>query len=247
MLTGEGRTEAEAIGRRHDVPADAVAVLLAAIRRGGGRQAQFSHPELGGMGQWSRGGGIMIGDMFNHSLKAKVEQLCNELAERIDEDGLFAAEPIGRGGDWWPRELGRPSSAGSQNDEAYACFPEVQRLAIRGADGIKLYDTGDHRISGVSQQQGGSHDLTFTSQHGTVRLSDLSRLEEHAVSASLPQEPVGEPDGSRRAEPAPADAPSTGGSHDALALLERLHELQRKGILTQEEFAAKKTELLARL
>ena len=250
VLTGEGRAEAEAIGRRHDVPADAVAVLLAAIRHGGGRQAQFSHPALGGMGQWSRGGGIMIGDMFNHSLKAKVEQLCNELAERVDENGLFASGSSGSGNDWWPRKLGRPSSTGSQNDEAYACFPDAQRLAIRGADGIKLYDTGDHRISGVSQQQGGSRDLTFTSQHGTVRLSDLSQLEEQAVSerhATLPQEHFGEPDGSRRAEPAPADAPSTGGSHDALALLERLHELQRKGILTQEEFAAKKTEVLARL
>ena len=250
-LTAEGRTEAEAIGRRHDLPVDAVAVLLAAIRRGGGRQAQFSHPALGGMGQWSRGGGIMIGDMFNHSLKAKVDRLCNELAERIDEDRLFAAAPTGDGGDWWPREFGRPSSAGSQNDEAYACFPDAHRLAIRDARGVTLYDTGDHRISGVSQQQGGSRDLSFTSQNGTVRLSDLRRLEEHGGAerrASSPrQRPVGEPDETRRTAHARADVPSSSGSHDPLALLERLYELQRKGILSAEEFAAKKTEVLARL
>ena len=100
-LTEAGRSEVEAIARRREVPTEAVATLLAALRRGGGRQAQFSHPALGGMGQWSRGGGTMIGDMFNHSLKAKVEQLCNELAKQIDDGRLFAAEgaaPDGIGG-----------------------------------------------------------------------------------------------------------------------------------------------------
>ena len=47
------------------------------------------------------------------------------------------------------------------------------------------------------------------------------------------------------AEPA-TKQPSTTTS-DVLGALERLGELQRKGILTEEEFAAKKADLLSRL
>lgn len=246
-LTEEGRAKADAVGRRHEVPADAVANLLAAMRRGGGRQAQFSHPALGGMGQWSRGGGIMIGDMFNHALKAKVERLCSELAQCADEDRLFA-EPGGSGQDWWPVDLGRPSAVGSQNDEGYACFPQTRRLAIRSVGSVQLYDTGDHRISGVAQQQGGSRDLSFTSQHGTVRLSDLRRVEDDRSQHRQPS-----PDATEHTPPAHRgtpdrhDVPVPHIDGDVIGLIERLHELQRNGVLTAEEFAAKKTELLARL
>ena len=245
-LTEAGRSEVEAIARRREVPTEAVATLLAALRRGGGRQAQFSHPALGGMGQWSRGGGTMIGDMFNHSLKAKVEQLCNELAKQIDDGRLFAAEASSSGRDWWPADLGRPSAVGSQNDEGYACFPQSRRLAIRDAGGIQLYDTGDHRISGVAQQQGGSHDLSFTSQHGTVRLSDLRRVEEERRSPSSDELTTHETS-PRSDSVASRDAPVQHAGGDVLGLIERLHNLQRDGVLTAEEFAAKKTELLARL
>jgi hypothetical protein len=44
--------------------------------------AQFSHPELGGMGQWS-GGMTMIGDLSNSELKGRVERVCLELAEGV--------------------------------------------------------------------------------------------------------------------------------------------------------------------
>ena len=198
------------------------------------------------MGQWSRGGGIMIGDMFNHSLKAKVEQLCNELAEHVDENGLSAAEIGGSEHDWWPGDLGRPSAVGSQNDEGYACFPQSRRLAIRSAGDVQLYDTGDHRISGVSQQQGGTRDLTFTSQHGSVRLSELRRVDgdhtpgRHASAAPSERSSPVRREPSREAAPPRVDG-------DVIGLIERLHELQRNGVLTAEEFAAKKTELLARL
>ena len=252
-LIDEGRAQAEALGRRHEVPADAVAMLLVAIRRGGGRQAQFSHPALGGMGQWSRGGGIMIGDMFNHSLKAKVERLCNELAERTDDEFLFAAERMGSASQGWPDGLGRPSSTGSQNEQGYACFPETRRLAIRGVDGLRIYDTGDHRISGVSQQQGGGRDLAFTSQHGTVRLLDLEQVE-----GDLPVRNGAEPERASsseeertlddRQQPDPAvgsDRPAR--EHDVLETLERLHELRLDGVLTEAEFSEKKKEMLGRL
>jgi hypothetical protein len=40
--------------------------------------AQVSHSEFGGSGQWMAGGAIMISDMFNHALKARVDAVCNE-------------------------------------------------------------------------------------------------------------------------------------------------------------------------
>ena len=45
----------------------------------------------------------------------------------------------------------------------------------------------------------------------------------------------------------PAPAGPAGPAGDVLTTLERLAELQRKGVLTEAEFAAKKAELLARL
>ncbi|MEO6569020.1 MAG: hypothetical protein ABIO94_09690 [Opitutaceae bacterium] len=51
----------------------------------------------------------------------------------------------------------------------------AQRLAVDRGDGkALLFDTGDHRISGVQQHQdGGGRKVTFTSQHGKVDLETL--------------------------------------------------------------------------
>ena len=103
------------------------------MRRGGGRQAQFSHPELGGMGQWSSGGMTQVGDMFNTALKDKVNRLCSALAqEAADHPAPPPREPAGSG-DWWPAGLGRPSATGAQNGMRYACFPETHRVAVEQA------------------------------------------------------------------------------------------------------------------
>ena len=79
---------------------------------------------------------------------------------------------------WWPNGLGQPNSAGGQNDLKYAYFADSHRLAVQRGGKTTLYDTGDHRIGGVSQQQhnkdGGA---TFTSQNGTVTLEDLKVVE----------------------------------------------------------------------
>ena len=74
--------------KRHGVSLDGALVLLDALARRNGRQAQFNHPDLGGMGQWSQGGMIMIGDMFNQGLKYRVDALCNELA------GILHVQPF---------------------------------------------------------------------------------------------------------------------------------------------------------
>ena len=63
--------------------------LWDALVRGGG-QAQFNHPELGGMGQWS-GGMLQIGDMFNVGLKARVAAACADLAAQAGESRAEAA------------------------------------------------------------------------------------------------------------------------------------------------------------
>ncbi len=164
----------EDLARKHGVSVAAVEALRDALRRGGGRQAQFSHADLGGMGQWSAGGMTQVGDMFNTALKDKVNALCTELAR----DGADAPSPPReradpRPGDWWPEGLGRASATGSQNGVRYACFPDTHRVAVEQAGSVTVYDSGDHRISGVSQSQSGVQELNFSSQKGTVRASDL--------------------------------------------------------------------------
>ncbi len=75
--------------------------------------------------------------------------------------------------DWWPQGLGEPSASGAQNGMRYACFPVLRRVAVEQAGAVTVFDSGDHRISGVSQQQGAAQDLVFSSQLGTVRAGDL--------------------------------------------------------------------------
>ncbi len=173
-----------ALARQHGVSEDAVRVLQDAVRRGGGRQAQFSHPDLGGMGQWSAGGMTQVGDMFNGALKDKVNALCQALAQAGEAPNLGGhtaphgeaapPKPATRGEDWWPDGLGRPSSTGAQNGMRYATFPDRHRIVVEQAGTVTVYDSGDHRISGVSQQQSGTQDLRFTSQNGSVRATDLA-------------------------------------------------------------------------
>lgn len=77
---------------------------------------------------------------------------------------------------WWPEAFGEnPNSAGGQNETRYAFFADQKRLAVDEGDGlILIFDTGDHRISGVQQHQdSGGRKVTFTTQHGEVALEKL--------------------------------------------------------------------------
>lgn len=175
--------------RRHGLSEAAAAALYDALVYGGGRMAQFSHPDLGGMGQWS-GGMTQIGDMFNDSLKAKVSAFCADMAAQAGAtregdppaqrqsrtDGIRGTgglSPWGKSGDWWPAHLGRPSSSGSQNGMSYAFFPDECRLAIARGGTVTLYDTGEHRLGGFSQQQSHGSDLFFSGQNGPIALRSL--------------------------------------------------------------------------
>src|SRR5438093_148714 len=72
-LPAQGQQIVEAIAQRYGVSTDAVITLLYALIAGNGTMAQFTHPELGGSGQWMQGGMTMVGDMFNNVLKAQVD------------------------------------------------------------------------------------------------------------------------------------------------------------------------------
>jgi hypothetical protein len=85
-------------------------------------------------------------------------------------------KPMDFGPKWWSDDLGSPSSSGSQNDVRYAFFPDKQRLAIERGGKTELYDSADHRISGVAQQQGSGQSLAFSSQHGDVKVEDLKKV-----------------------------------------------------------------------
>ncbi|MEQ1672138.1 MAG: SHOCT domain-containing protein, partial [Hyphomicrobium sp.] len=61
-----------------------------AVSAGYGSQAQFNHYEFGGMGQWSSGGMVMIGDMFNNNLKGRVSALAQDLSGLVQNQTMFA-------------------------------------------------------------------------------------------------------------------------------------------------------------
>ncbi len=300
-LTPEGLRLVSEVAQRHGFSTDAAVSLLNSLSLGNGSQAQFNHHELGGMGQWSQGGMIMIGDMFNQGLKYRVDGLCKDLSNLLrnqplwqpearsyqsqshqsqsqgggDGVSLFVSRSGGGGGSWWPADLGSPGSTGAQNDMRYAYFPNARRLALNINGQVRVYDTGDHMVSGFSQQQSGDQSVTFNSQYGIVRVADLPLVfpagdVANAASASAnapppsptsdwaqssngfvsaqnnpgPPSPAPEPPASFGVPPS---TPSSTSTQDVFAMIERLAELRQKNILTDEEFAAKKGELLSRL
>jgi len=194
--------------------------------------AQFSHPEFGGSGQWMSGGMLMLGDMFDHELKRRVNALCMELSTELPE----LAGSIESPGCWWPSGLGTPSATGSQGSMRYAYFGNASRLAVDAGGTIRVHDTLDHRIGGFSQRQGASGRLSMSSQHGTVDLATLPVVSEGDDSRSPPTD--------RQETFARSATPST---DDPLRLIERLGQLHQQGLLTEQEFTAKKLELLERL
>jgi hypothetical protein len=273
LLTPEGEKVIADLAHRYAISTDAAKSMLDAVMRGGGTMAQFNVPELGGGGQWMRGGMTMVGDMFNNSLKATVDNLCYELSNLVAnqpgiiapyqqsqsqsqgggsafEPGVSLFVPQSSSSGWWPQELGHPSSTGSQNSTRYAYFPGNQRLAIDYGGRVEVYDTSGHDIYGFGQQQSGDASLSFTSQRGTVRVDSLPRI---TIGQPAPEHRASELPASEHRTPEPAPAgplasfPPSGDASSILTLLEQLGQLKEKGILTEEEFASKKAELLKRL
>ena len=192
---------------------------------------------------------LMLSDRFDSGLRRRVEQLCEALAAWVVRDADVAAgdshqresqtsNDVTRVQDspdlayatrretWSPASLGSPASSGVQNDARDAWFADSHRLAIDLGHGVAIYDTGDHVIGGVSQQQGARGTVTFVGQHGTVDVERLPRVER-------PARPIVEPAAEREADP--------------FVVLEKLAALHARGILDDAEFAAMKVELPARI
>jgi hypothetical protein len=270
QLTPEGQQIVNDLSQRYGFSPDAVTHMLFAVLHGNGSMAQFNHPEFAGSGQWMQGGMLMLGDMFNHSLKGRVDALCSAISgilaaqpgllrvgsfqsqsqsgggqqsqaagAPMGESSLFVPDPAAH---WWPKGLGTPSATGSQNNVRYAYFMGARRLAVETNGQVWVYDTLNHQIGGFSQQQGMGGSILFTSQAGTVNLATLPvvSIDGHPPASSRPA----------TATP-PAKAPVTGGTAtpggDVFSAIERLADLHAKGILTDDEFAQKKAELLGRL
>jgi hypothetical protein len=255
QLSPIGISAVQDIAQRHGFSFDAVHSMLTSVINGNGSMAQFSHYEFGGSGQWMQGGMTMIGDMFNNYLKGRVDNLCSELSRlSYNQPGLFvevAAQP-----NWWGPDLKFPNTSGGQNGMRYAWFAQARRLAIESNGQVIVYDTLDHHIGGVSQQQSGGYSVTFSSQYGYV---DLSRLPIVTINGLPPLAPAPAPmpapnysnsnnnDNQNAFAPASNAAPSFGGDGDIFASIEKLAALQSRGILSEQEYAAKKAELLSRL
>ncbi|UHD17673.1 SHOCT domain-containing protein [Thiocapsa bogorovii] len=274
-LTPQGQQIVDDIARRHGFSQDAVTHMLVAVLNGNGGMAQFSHPEFGGAGQWMQGGMLMLGDMFNSSLKGRVDALCYELANLLAsqpgllQSGSFQSQSQGGGSfqnqtsggsrgqsdlfvpdpadHWWPQALGVPSATGSQNNVKYAYFANARRLAVNTGGDVWVYDTLDHQIGGFSQQQGTGGSISFGSQYGTIDLGRLPVVSRNGQPVETPL-PASASDHSGQYRPAPSPAARDGANEgDIFAAIERLGDLRSKGILTDDEFNAKKAELLARL
>jgi hypothetical protein len=271
QLTPEGLKVVNDLAQRHGFSQDAVTHMLFAVLKGNGAMAQFNHPEFAGSGQWMRGGMMMLGDMFNSALKARVDGLCQAIADLLAmqpsllQTGSFQSQSQGGGvhqrqvsgvplgesslfipdprDSWWPSELGVPSATGSQNSVRYAYFANARRLAVETGNNVGVYDTQDHQIGGFSQQQGMGSSILFTSQHGTVSLSSLPVV----TLNGKPVQPKSAPIPQTESHKAGSTVAATIQGADVFTAIERLGDLKAKGILTDEEFSAKKAELLSRL
>jgi hypothetical protein len=257
-LTTEGRHIVEETAQKYGLQFDTVNALLNAIVKGHGTMAQFNIAELGGAGQWMRGGMTMLGDMFNHELKVKVEQVATELSDLVSTRVLFTSETDVsthayesatdaddvKPGSAWPTVFGSPTASGSQNNFRYAYFAPKHRLVVDEDGKRYIYDTKHHHISGIAQQQGTGSAYRFTSQEGEVDLSELTLISE---PGNKPQETPEMPYDVTNAYSNPYEVPARNPEDTVIATIEKLNVLFEKGQITEQEFNAKKAELLHRL
>ncbi len=275
--TEQGEQLVNDVANRYGASYEAVSLMLDSVLRGNGTMAQFNIYELGGGGQWMRGGMTMVGDMFNYQLKSKVDGICSDLSSAIVDQNMQVVPPPpprpagtatsgqsqNNWNNWWGADLGIANTSGSQNQYRYAYFAGSRRLAISDGQNVTIYDTLDHNIGGVSQQQGGVAGVGFTSQYGNVDLRSLplvsgpalgspalgSQAQANPVAAApvqsqastYAQTPLQVHSTSVQNQPQPSS------SDDIFAMIERLAKLRDAGAINDNEYVSKKTELLGRL
>jgi hypothetical protein len=166
------------LAQQYNLSESAIMSLADALQRGNGKMAQFNHPELGGNGQWMPGM-MMIGDMFNNDLKARVQGVCEALAKEVDNAdfmnmsfSMSMAQNI-----FWDSALGQPNTAGSQNNAHYAYFADKNRLVIKRDGTVYLYNTTGYVIVGVMQGQSNMTKLLkFKTRTGSVAEADFDLI-----------------------------------------------------------------------
>ncbi len=250
-LTNEGQKAVAGLAEKYSVKVETVETLAKAIIQGNGSMAQFNIAELGGNGQWMKGGMTMVGDMFNNSLKAKVDNLCTEISSLIstkviyeDNAEMETLSKSSTSSSSWPAVFGSPTSSGAQNNFRYAYFAPAKRLVIEEDGKRKIYDTRHHQISGVSQQQGGGRSYQFTSQEGPVDINSLALISEPGEQL---QETPGMAYDVSHGSSTEIEVPAKSPEDIIIATIEKVNLLFERGQITEQEFKDKKQELLAKL
>lgn len=175
------RTDVKAIAERHGFSEGAARALADALRAGGGTMAQFSHPELGGMGQWSRGGMLMIGAMNDHDLKARVARLADDLAaygvdsgdDRAAGESRASEPPAPKSTSPWARDdetsgEDRPASA-RQTSGGWWPGDLGQPSASGSQNGVRYAAFADARRLAI--EEGGKVSLYDTGDHSISGVS----------------------------------------------------------------------------
>lgn len=157
------------IAQKFGISVGTVEQLLIDLQGTEGRQVQFNIQELGGLGQWQANGMIMIGDMFNNSLKDKVNRICQEIANHSQT--IKVEKKVNT------EQQRNATTKGSQNGMSYAYYSNEHILEVVIDGQLKKYDTKDYEIVGVQQSQNNyGHKLSFSHSKGCVLLADLKEL-----------------------------------------------------------------------
>lgn len=276
QLSPSGQQVVDDIAHRHGISTDATLSMLAAVVRGNGSMAQFSHPEFGGSGQWMRGGMTMVSDMFNNQLKSRVDALCYELAgvvasqPELLHSGSFQSQSQGGQEQFSGSGYSHASSTGNDASLFVPPPPDWWGPTLRWPDstgsqnGVRYANFAQARRLAI--EVNGTVTIYDTLDHQIGSFSQqqsqggsLSFNSQYGLIdvASLPVISVNglEPLAAAPAyqqppvayPPAASSSQGGGNAQDIFATIERLAELRAKGVLDEAEFQAKKTELLGRL
>ena len=203
------------------------------------RSGSFQSQSQGGQGQAS----YSNGQSQNNYSGGQQQQNGNGPQGPVS---LFVPPAPGTSGDWWPADLRWPNSTGAQNNVRYAYFAQARRLAIEVNGRVTVYDTLDHQIGGFSQQQSYGGSISFNSQYGLIDVASLPVISIDGVAQFAPPPAINQPLPQNSYAP-PLPAQDSGQSGDIFATIEKLADLRNKGLLTDQEFASKKADLLGRL
>lgn len=270
-LTPQGQQLIDNIAQRHGFSSQAVLSMLESVINGNGSMAQFNHPEFSGSGQWMSGGMTMVSDMFNNYLKARVNDLCVELANLIRnqpnlvQTGSFQSQSQNtqQQNSYQNANNNAPSTANVSlfiEPVNHDWWPSDLRWpnSTGAQNGVRYAYFGQARrlvieVNGqVTVYDTLDHQIGGFSQQqsygGSLSFSsqygliDVASLPVISVNGVAPA-----PQNTPPAFNNPALSVNTNNEQDIFALIDKLADLHNRGVLTQEEFSSKKMELLARL